>query len=196
MRSDDLYSLPKGLIIPVDDGGCDHLAGMLLPELKLQSTSGRKVDLSKLSGRTILYLYPRTGRPQQEPPVGWNQIPGARGCTPQSCGFRDHKIEFDELGVNVFGFSTQDREYQLEAVERLHLPFELLSDKNLEFIKALNLPTFSIEGMVLSKRVTLILNEGYIEKVFYPVFPPNENAEEVISWLKERIVQCQHITRI
>jgi peroxiredoxin len=187
MRSDDLYSLPKGLIVPVDDGECDHLEGMLLPELQLQTTGGREVDLSKLSGRTVLYLYPRTGRPDQEPPIGWNQIPGARGCTPQSCGFRDHKIDFEKLGVNVFGLSTQDNEYQLEAVERLHLPFELLSDKNLDFIKALNLPTFSIQEMVLSKRVTLILNEGCIEKVFYPVFPPDENVEKVISWLRELV---------
>lgn len=185
MRSDNLYELPKGLPAPVDDGACAHLAGMRLPAVPLLSTSGRTIDLAALRGRTVVYCYPRTGRPDQEMPTGWNQIPGARGCTPQSCAFRDHYQELRELGVaEVFGLSTQDSDYQREAVERLHLPFELLSDEKLAFARALRLPTFEVDGMVLIKRLTLILRDGVIEKVFYPVFPPDRNAEQVVSWLR------------
>ena len=151
--------------------------------MPLASTAGRVVDLASFGGRTVAYGYPRTGRPDQEPPVGWNAIPGARGCTPQSCGFRDHFQDMRQLGVRVFGFSTQDTDYQREVVERLHLPFELLSDAELTFARALRLPTFEVEGMVLIKRLTLIVADGRIEKVFYPVFPPHENAAKVIAWL-------------
>ncbi len=158
-----------------------------MPTLELRATSGRMFDLSKISGRTVVYIYPRTGRPDEEPPTGWNEIPGARGCTPQSCSFRDHKAELEGLGAKIFGLSTQDGAYQLEAVERLHLPFELLSDQNLALAKALSLPTFSADGMLLIKRVTLILKDGKVEKVFYPVFPPDKNAEEVISWLTDNL---------
>ncbi len=184
-RSDDVNILPDGLPVPMDDGACDHLVGMVLPTLELRATSGRMVDLSKIHGRTVVYIYPRTGRPDQEPPDGWNEIPGARGCTPQSCSFRDHKIELERLGAQIFGLSTQDSAYQLEAVERLHLPFELLSDQNLALAKALNLPTFSADGLLLIKRVTLVLKDGKVEKVCYPVFPPDRNAEKVISWLRD-----------
>ncbi len=145
------------------------------------------VDLSKISGCTVVYIYPRTGRPDEEPPTGWNEIPGARGCTPQSCSFRDHKAELERLRAKIFGLSTQDSAYQLEAVERLHLPFELLSDQNLALSKALSLPTFSAAGMLLIKRVTLILKDGEVEKVFYPVFPPDKNAEDVICWLTDNL---------
>ncbi len=186
-RSDDINTLPGGLPVPIDDGACDHLEGMVLPTLELRATSGRMVNLSKISGRTVVYIYPRTGRPDEEPPTGWNKIPGARGCTPQSCSFRDHKAELERLRAKIFGLSTQDSAYQLEAVERLHLPFELLSDQNLALSKALSLPTFSAAGMLLIKRVTLILKDGEVEKVFYPVFPPDKNAEDVICWLTDNL---------
>jgi len=184
-RSDDVNTLPGGLPIPTDDGSCNHLKGMVLPALELRATSGRAVNLAALRDRTVLYIYPRTGRPDQEPPSGWNEIPGARGCTPQSCSFRDHKAELESLGAKIFGLSTQDSEYQQEAVQRLHLPFELLSDCNFALTEALRLPTFTADGMRLIKRVTLVLQDGQIEKVFYPVFPPDRNAEEVIGWLRD-----------
>jgi peroxiredoxin len=155
----------------------------VLPAVALPSTAGRLVDVAGLPGRTVVYVYPRTGRPDQDPPPGWNEIPGARGCTPQSCAFRDHHAELTALGAQVFGLSTQDTEYQREAVERLHLPFELLSDDRLRFAGALRLPTFEVEGMTLIKRVTLIIDGGRIAKVFYPVFPPDRNAGDVLAWL-------------
>jgi peroxiredoxin len=142
------------------------------------------VDLAALSGRTVVYCYPLTGRPDRELPRGWDGIPGARGCTPQSCAFRDHHEELTALGARVFGLSTQDTEYQREAAERLRLPYELLSDKELRFAGALGLPTFEVAGAILLKRLTMIIDEGRIAKVFYPVFPPDENAEEVIRWLR------------
>jgi peroxiredoxin len=184
MRSDNLYELPKDLPVPVDDGACDHLRGMKLPSVPLASTAGRTVDLAALPGRTVVYCYPRTGRPDREMPAGWNEIPGARGCTPQSCAFRDHYEELRNLGVaEVFGLSTQDTAYQREAVERLHLPFALLSDEKLAFARALKLPTFSVDGMTLIRRLTLIVRDGAVEKVFYPVFPPDGNAQRVVDWL-------------
>src|SRR5919197_4817729 len=150
-RSDNLYELPKNLPVPVDDGACRHLPGMRLPPVALPSTAGRVVNLSALSRRTVVYCYPRTGRPDEEPPSGWNQIPGARGCTPQSCAFRDHYREVKALGAEVFGLSTQSNSAQREAAERLHLPFELLSDEHLNFASALRLPTFKVESMTLIK---------------------------------------------
>lgn len=184
MRSDNLYELPKNLPVPQDDGACDHLTGMKLPPVALPSTRGRMVDLSGLGGTTVIYIYPRTGRPDQEVPTGWNEIPGARGCTPQSCAFRDHFEELKRAGAaQVFGLSTQDTGYQREAVVRLHLPFELLSDEKLRFARALRLPTFEADGMKLIKRITLIAREATIAKVFYPVFPPDRNAADVLAWL-------------
>jgi peroxiredoxin len=182
-RADDLHALPKDLPVPVDDGACDHLPGRRIPPVPLASTAGRPVDLSGLPGRTVVYCYPRTGRPDADPPPGWNAIPGARGCTPQSCAFRDHHQELRALGAAVFGLSTQDTAYQREAAERLHLPFELLSDARLELARALRLPTFQVAGMTLIKRLTLVVADGVIEKVFYPVFPPDANAGAVIAWL-------------
>jgi peroxiredoxin len=182
-RKDNVYELPKGLPVPQDDGACNHLVGMQAPSLLLTSTSGRKLDLSRLLGKSVVYCYPRTGRPDQEIPKGWNEIPGARGCTPQSCAFRDHLQEFQSLGVTVFGLSTQDTDYQQEVAQRLNLPFELLSDSTLAFTHALRLPTFEVEGMTLIKRLTLIIDAGRIIKVFYPVFPPDKDAVEVIHWL-------------
>jgi peroxiredoxin len=183
-RTDDVMELPKDLPVPQDDGACDHLTGLKLPAVPLRSTRGRAVDLAKLKGTTVVYIYPRTGRPDQELPTGWNAIPGARGCTPQSCAFRDHHQELKDRGVaELFGLSTQDTAYQQEAVERLHLPFELLSDEKLEFAKALKLPTFEVDGMRLIKRSTLIIRDGGIVKVFYPVFPSDANAAGVLHWL-------------
>ena len=185
-RTDNVMELPKDLPVPQDDGACSHLAGMKLPPVALASTRGRKVDLSQLKGTVVIYIYPRTGRPDQEVPTGWNAIPGARGCTPQSCAFRDHYDELKKLGAaEVFGLSTQDSAYQQEAAARLHLPFELLSDEKLEFARALSLPTFSVDGMTLIKRITLIARDGVIVKVFYPVFPPDKNADEVAAWLRK-----------
>jgi peroxiredoxin len=184
-RADNLYELPAGLPVPRDDGACRHLPGRRLPRLALASTGGRSVDLSALAGRTVLYCYPRTGRPDEAPPPGWNEIPGARGCTPQSCAFRDHYLELKRAGAaRVFGLSTQDSAYQREAAERLGLPFELLSDEKLEFARALQMPTFEVAGMTLIKRLTLIVRAGRIEHVFYPVFPPEHNARAVLAWLR------------
>jgi len=204
VRSDNIYELPRDLPVPQDDGACDHLTGMKLPAIALRSTRGGTVDLARLAGTTVIYIYPRTGRPDREVPTGWNEIPGARGCTPQSCAFRDHHEALKRAGAaQVFGLSTQDTAYQREAVERLHLPFELLSDAGLELAKALNLPTFEVDGMKLIRRLTLIARdrqiagtprlegaiwgarrgEPAIVKVFYPVFPPDRNASDVHAWL-------------
>ena len=177
--------LPPDIPVPQDDGAARHLPGMKLPDLALAATSGPAVNLSTLKGRTILYVYPRTGVPGIDAPPGWDDIPGARGCTPQSCGFRDHFAELQGLGVtNVFGLSTQDTNYQREAAERLHLPFPILSDSQLKFGRAMKLPTFSAAGMTLYKRMALVIDDGRIVKVFYPVFPPDKNAEEVTAWLR------------
>jgi len=180
---DNIYQLPSDLPVPADDGACNHLVDLHIPSIQLSSTSGRQVDLGRLPGRTVVYCYPRTGRPDQELPKGWNAIPGARGCTPQSCAYRDYHQEFRALGVEVFGLSTQDTDYQKEAAHRLRLPFGLLSDSSLALVHALDLPTFEVEGMTLVKRLTLVIYNGRITKVFYPVFPPDQNATEVIRWL-------------
>ena len=184
-RSGNLYEVPQGQPEPADDGACDHLPGTRMPSLSLTSTAGDPVDLSTLTETTVVYCYPLTGRPDQDLPPGWDDIPGARGCTPQSCAFRDHHAELKELGTRVFGLSTQDTAYQREAAGRLHLPFLLLSDEKLELATALGLPTFEAGGMTLIKRLTLVIEEGEIVYVFYPVFPPGRNAEEVVRWLSE-----------
>jgi peroxiredoxin len=172
---------------PQDDGAAAHLVGKMLPSIALPATDGSWVDLSKCKGRVVVYAYPRTGRPGVENPDGWDMIPGARGCTPQSCSFRDHFAEIKNLGVNrLFGLSTQDTAYQREAAERLHLPFPFLSDEELKLTCALNLPTFTTAGMTLLKRFTLIIDDGRITHVFYPVFPPDRNAGDVIAWLTDR----------
>jgi peroxiredoxin len=177
--------LPSDLPVPQDDGAARHLAGTRLPDIALPATDGQKVNLSRLPGRSVVYVYPRTGVPGIDAPPGWDDIPGARGCTPQSCGFRDRFIELKALGVaHVFGLSTQDIGYQREAAQRLHLPFPILSDAELKFARALDLPTFSISGMTLLKRMALIIDDGTIAKAFYPVFPPDRNAEEVVAWLR------------
>ena len=157
----------------------------MMASVALPATDGRMVDLSTQPGRVVVYAYPRTGRPNTPNPEGWDEIPGARGCSPQSCSFRDHFAELRALAVAaVFGLSTQDTAYQREAAERLRLPFPLLSDDQLRLARAMNLPTFEVEGMTLLKRLTLILNNGRIDHVFYPVFPPDKNATDVMEWLK------------
>lgn len=182
----DPASLPDDLPIPEDDGAADHLPGTKVPPVLLDSTSGEGVDLSTLSGRTVLYCcYPMTGRPDRDLPEGWDAIPGAKGCTPQSCSFRDHHEELRSLGAGVFGLSTQDTTYQREAKERLHLPFDLLSDKGLAFRDALRLPIFEVDGEILLKRLTLIVRDDRVEHVFYPVFPPDKSAAEVVEWLSQ-----------
>ena len=179
--------LPKNLPAPINDGACNHLLWQSLPSIPLFSTENKYVDLSAILTPIVVYCYPMTGKPGIPLPDGWNDIPGARGCTPQSCAFRDHHQELKALGVKVFGLSTQTTEYQIEAVKRLHLSFELLSDANLRFTKQLKLPTFKTEGKQLIKRVTFIVEAGTIIKVFYPVFPPDKNADEVINWLENNI---------
>jgi len=177
--------LPPGIPAPQDDGAARHLAGTKLPDLALPATDGSTVNFSQLKRRTVVYVYPRTGVPGVDPPDGWDQIPGARGCTPQSCSFRDHFGDLKQLGVaQLYGLSTQDTAYQREAATRLHLPFPILSDEKLALTKALTLPTFSVAGMTLLKRMALVVDDGAITKAFYPVFPPDKNAVEVISWLQ------------
>src|SRR5579885_690410 len=184
--ANNLHEVPKELPAPVDDGSCNHLTGLQLPSVPLIATDGSAVDPAQLSGLTVVYCYPRTGEPNQAIPEAWNLIPGARGCTPQSCAFRDHYQELRQAGAaHVFGLSTQTTAYQQEVVERLHLPFALLSDEKLAFTHALRLPTFEFDGMTLLKRLTLIVANGKIVKVFYPVFPPDQNAVEVLTWLSE-----------
>jgi peroxiredoxin len=170
---------------PVDDGAARHLAEMRMPSVQLAATDGSKVDLSKLNGRTVVYAYPRTGKPGVPNPEGWDLIPGARGCTPQTCAFRDLFAELKAAGVDhLFALSTQDTAYQKEVAERLHLPFPILSDEGFKLTTALRLPTFETHGMVLLKRLTLVIKNGVIEHVFYPVFPPDRNAGDVLAWLK------------
>ena len=184
--SHDPNILPEDLPAPHDDGAVRHLTGMRLPSIALVATDGSSVDLSKLKGRTVVYVYPRTGRPGQALPTDWDAIPGARGCTPQSCGFRDHFADLKALGVaQLYGLSSQDSAYQREAVERLHLPFAILSDAGLALASALKLPTFTVDGMTLIKRMAWVIDDGSITHVFYPVFPPDRSADEVVDWLRK-----------
>lgn len=183
MTSDNVYQLPDDLPAPPDDGAARHLPGTALPDIDLPATNGAVVSLAQLTARTVVYCYPRTGRPGEELPPGWNEIPGARGCTPQACAFRDHHNELQRAGAHVYGLSAQSIEDQREVVDRLHLPFPLLSDASYHLCDALRLPTFEVEGMRLLKRLTMIIESGKIDHVFYPVFPPDRHAEEVLNWL-------------
>jgi peroxiredoxin len=181
----DPYVLPADLPVPVDDGAADHLAGEPMPALSLPSTSDGAVDLAAVArGTLVLYVYPRTGRPGEPLPAGWDDIPGARGCTPQSCAFRDHFAELRALGADVIGLSAQPLPEQVEFAQRVGLPYPILSDPRLELADALSLPTFEVAGMRLYRRLTLIAREGRIVKVFYPVFPPDRNAADVMAWLE------------
>jgi peroxiredoxin len=182
--------LPDGLPVPVDDGAAAHLPGRALPSLRLPATRGGEVDLGALRGRTVLYIYPRTGVPGEPLPTGWDSIPGARGCTPEACSFRDHHADLSAAGASVvLGLSAQPAAEQAEAAERLRLPFPLLSDPAVQLGAALDLPTFGVDGMTLYKRLTLVVDDGVIEHVFYPVFPPDRHAEEVLGWLRGHPVE-------
>jgi peroxiredoxin len=182
----DVYTLPPDLPAPVDDGAADHLLGTMLPQLTLDS-SQRPVSMRELSrDRLVLYVYPRAGRPGRPSPPGWDDIPGARGCTPQSCAFRDHAAELAALGASVAGLSAQTLDDQVEFAERNHIPYPVIADPELRLGQALRLPTFDVEGVTLYKRITLVVEACAIAKVFYPVFPPDRNAEEVVVWLRGR----------
>lgn len=193
MRRGNLHELPDGLPVPIDDGACDHLASAEMPSVSLPSTKGGDVNLAEVSrdARTVLFFYPRSGRRDQPQIPGWDDIPGARGCTPQSCAFRDSFPDFEALGVQLFGISAQDTEYQREFAERTHLPYPLLSDCQFVLTNAMRLPTFEVAGMRLIKRLTLVVAGGRIEKVFYPVFPPDKNAVEVLAYLRAASRQPQ-----
>jgi peroxiredoxin len=184
----DPMELPAGLPEPEDDGAADHLLGLILPELALPATDGGSVLLAHATApRIVVYAYPRTGRPGEPSLVDdWDLIPGARGCTPETCGFRDHHADLAAVGAEVYGLSTQTSDYQRELVDRLGLPFAILSDADLALTRALRLPTFEAAGQTLLKRHTLVIREGLIEHVFYPVFPPDGHAAEVLAWMRER----------
>lgn len=185
ITNENLSNLPEDLPRPLDDGASNHLQGLTVPAILLKSTCGQEVCLTEISQsqRTVIYCYPMTGKPGNKLPDNWEQIPGARGCTPQSCSFRDHYNELLSLNVCIWGLSTQTTNDQQEAVTRLHLPFSLLSDSELLLTHALHLPTFEIGGVTFIKRLTIVIWQGKIIKVFYPVFPPDQNAQEVITWL-------------
>jgi len=179
----NLYQLPANLPAPKDDGATNHLRGVKLPDILMPATNGTTMNLGQIKGRLVIYCYPMTGKPNVPLPDGWNQIPGAKGCTPQSCSFRDHYKEIQAKGAEVVGLSTQKTDYQQEMADRLHLPFPVVSDSNLAFQKALNLPTFVVDSMTLLKRVTLIANNGVIEAVHYPIFPSDSDPAWVIDYL-------------
>jgi peroxiredoxin len=175
---------------PTDDGAARHLMGARMAAVALPATDGSSVDLSRLRGLTVVYAYPRTGQPGVALPDGWDLIPGARGCTPQACTFRDHYAELRALGVSqLYGLSTQSTAYQREAVERLHLPFAMLSDEKLALARAMRLPTFEAAGVTLLKRLTLVVQDGRVRQVFYPVFPPDRSADDVIAWLRSNLAK-------
>ena len=182
-------TFPSDLPKPVDDGSCNHLTNMAIPSIKLPPTStpDKPVDVSRLEGLSILFCYPRTGAPDETVPPEWDAIPGARGCTPQACSFRDNLPALKQYGVkNLYGISTQDTSYQKEVHDRIHLPYDLLSDEKLEFLQVLNLPYFEYKGKKVSKRLSIAVEKGKIIKFWYPVFPPDSNVNEVLQWLKDR----------
>ena len=183
----DFTSFPADIPVPVNDGACDHLAGAAVPSIPLLSTKGNWINLSSRTvPRAVVFCYPMTGVPGTPLPPNWNVTPGARGCTPETCSFRDHHAEFSELGAEVFGLSSQTYEYQREMAERLHVPFEVLSDPERHFATALGLPLLEIAGMKLIRRLTLLIQKARVEKVFYPVFPPDKAAAMVLEWLRAR----------
>jgi peroxiredoxin len=182
----DPYVLPANLPAPVDDGAADHLEGAIVPPVSLHSTSGHEINLAEAAEETlVVYCYPRTGRPGEPLPPGWDEIPGARGCTPQSCAFRDHFAELRALAAAVLGLSAQPLDDQVELAERVGLPYPVLSDPDLRLADALGLPIFEVAGMRLYRRLTFIARQARIAKVLYPVFPPDRNASDVLSWLAQ-----------
>jgi peroxiredoxin (alkyl hydroperoxide reductase subunit C) len=180
----DLTSIPEGLPVPVDDGRARHLTGLAVPSVSLQATTSERIDLSTIPGRAVVFAYPRTGQLGQPPLVpDWDLIPGARGCTPETCAFRDLSADFGKHGVRIFGLSTQEPAYQRELAERLHLPFPILSDAERPLTDALRLPTLIIGDLVLLARLSWLQRDGRIERVWYPVFPPDRHASEVLASL-------------
>ena len=187
MRSDDLHTPPADLPVPTDDGACAHLLGAAVPPIELAATDGTIVRLDRAEPRwTVVYAYPRTGLPDLETPEGWDDIPGARGCTPQNCAYRDHHAELKALGAAVYGLSTQTTEYQQEMVERLHLPYAVLSDADFELTRAMNLPTFEFGGVTLLRRFAFVIEARRIAHVIYPVFPSSADAPRIVAWLQDR----------
>jgi len=189
--------LPPHLPVPIDDGAADGLLGRSVPALALPSTLGGTVDLAEFAReRAVFFFYPRTGRPGHPPPrfadgTEWDLVPGMRGCTPQACGFRDLLGEFRALGVAVLAISTQTSSYQREFAERMHIPFPILSDAGLELARTLALPSIEVPPRpggptTLLKRMTWYCERGRIEHVWYPVFPPDQNAARVLAWLREQ----------
>ena len=181
----DFNALPTDLPVPEDDGAARHLAGTRVPDISLEATDGSRVSLARLAGRSVVYAYPRTGEPGQPNLVDdWDAIPGARGCTPQACEFRDHHAELVRRGVaHVHGLSTQTSAYQRGVATRLHLPFSLIADPHWALTQAMRLPTFAAGGLTLLRRLTLVLDDGRVTQVFYPVFPPDRSARQVLDWL-------------
>ncbi len=179
----NLYYLPDNLPIPVDDDSCNHLKNMQFPSLKMETCLGNIIDISTKKGVTVIFFYPMTGGPQTPPMSGWNELPGARGCTPQTCSYRDNHSTLVDLNITTYGASSQPLEEQKEAYIRLNLPYELLNDSSFALTTKLNLPTFEHQGLELIKRLTIIIIDGQIKKVFYPVFPPNKNVKDVITWV-------------
>lgn len=187
MQKDFLTTIPADLPVPVDDGACDDLVGVNIPSIDLPSTTGVLINPSSITGLLVIFCYPMTGRPGRLLPKDWIDIPGAAGCTPQTCSFRDRFLDLTDMGTTLLGLSAQTHADQAEAVLRLDLPYTLLSDSNLKFTNSLNLPTFEVENLRLNKRVTLIVKDGIIIKYFYPVFPPDKNVEDVINWISSNI---------
>jgi peroxiredoxin len=185
----DPYTLPEGLAVPEDDGACDHLEGTKMPDVTLFATDGSEMSLRR-GGLAVFYVYPKSGRPGVDPPPEWNETPGMRGCTPQSCAFRDHHAELVELGAEVFGVSTQTSAEQQEFAGRLELPYPLLSDEDGLLGRELGLPLVDVtDRLRVYRRVTLVTRDGVIRRVFYPVFPPDANAAEVVAWLAADRIQ-------
>ena len=185
MSDSDLYSLPSDLPTPIDDGAADHLEGSLVPNIALRATDGRTYNVAELGRqKTIFFFYPMTGRAEDPVPEGWDSIPGARGCTVQNCAYRDHHARFVELGLKVFGVSVESTDDQREFSEENRIPFPLLSDSEYLWMRASRLPTFEFDRSILMRRFTLFVDQGIVEKVFYPVFPPDSDAETVLSWIR------------
>lgn len=179
-----LNTLPDDLPVPADDGACDHLLNSRVPSISLKSTSGTTIDISETKGTVVIFFYPMNGKPDSPLMTGWNDIPGARGCTPQVCSYRDSYVSLEKLGLKVYGISSQSLADQKEARARLTLPYDLLNDSGLELTKAMKLPTFEYRTSTYIKRITLIVRDGVVLKTFYPVFPPDKNVSDVIEWLK------------
>jgi peroxiredoxin len=181
----NLYQLPDDLPTPKDDGACNHLTGIKFPQIELICTNERSINPGKQAGYSVIYIYPMTGQPNVSLAEGWDSIPGARGCTPQSCSFRDSHNDLKKH-TTIYGLSSQNTAYQQEAKSRLQLPFELISDSDFLLKKALSLPTFIFDGIERYKRLTLIIQNNVIKKIFYPVFPPDKNAENILNWFESQ----------